>query len=223
MLSVNDRHLWFTTYSNSETTLLFFTSCFMALKTCYCRWNCVAIMSISWHTCNYTISYAILDLWLPVQYGRVTDSIIETFDPENVGVAVGNLFLASLEAELHLGGSFAPINTNVTKIIFNVRGLIALLNNVLQLLFLREFAPHHNTRCRYFTQLYDSTLWFQLILSNCLPENFPSGARVRQCSSIAGSTSLSASVFTTDGLTMLTRICSNVYDIMKQWPYRDQN
>jgi len=65
-------------------------------------------MSISWDTCNYIISVAIFDFWLPVSYGSVTDSTIDKFDPENMGEAVGILFLASLEAEIPLGGSFTP-------------------------------------------------------------------------------------------------------------------
>jgi len=60
-------------------------------------------MSFSWDTCNYIISAAILDFWLPVSYGIVADSTIEKFDPENIGVAVGISFLASLEAEITLG------------------------------------------------------------------------------------------------------------------------
>ena len=43
-------------------------------------------------------SAAILEFWLPVPSGSVTDSTIEKFDPENIGVAVLILFLASLEA-----------------------------------------------------------------------------------------------------------------------------
>jgi len=45
---------------------------------------------------------------------------IEKFDPKNMGVAVGILFLASLEAEIPLGVSFTPFNTSVTKITFNI-------------------------------------------------------------------------------------------------------
>jgi len=55
------------------------------------------------------MSAAILDFWLPVSYGCVTDSTIERFDAENMGVAVGILFLASLEADRDTpGGSFTP-------------------------------------------------------------------------------------------------------------------
>jgi len=60
-------------------------------------------MYISWDTCNYIISAVILDFWLPVSSGSVTGSTIEKFDPENIGVAVGILFLASLEAKIPLG------------------------------------------------------------------------------------------------------------------------
>jgi len=63
-------------------------------------------MYISWDTCNYIISAAILDFWLPILSGSVTDSTIEQFDPENMGVAIGILFLASLEAEIPVWGSF---------------------------------------------------------------------------------------------------------------------
>jgi len=56
-----------------------------------------------YYTCNYNISAAILDFRLPVSSGSVTDSIIENFEPENMVVAVGILFLASLEAEIPLG------------------------------------------------------------------------------------------------------------------------
>jgi len=65
-------------------------------------------MYISWYTRNYKIPAAILDFWLPVSFGSVTDSTIEKFDPESMRIAVGILFLASLEAEIPLGGSFTP-------------------------------------------------------------------------------------------------------------------
>jgi len=58
--------------------------------------------------CNYIISAAILDFWLPVSFGSVTDSTVEKFDPENIGVAVGILFLAILEAEIPLGVVLPP-------------------------------------------------------------------------------------------------------------------
>ena len=68
-------------------------------------------------------SAAILDFWLSVSYGSVTDSTIEQFDPVNIGVAVGIVFLVSLEAEIHLGVVLPPFNTNVNKITFNIWGL----------------------------------------------------------------------------------------------------
>jgi len=40
--------------------------------------------------------------------GSVTDSTIEKFDPENMGLAVGILFLGSLEAEIPLGAVLPP-------------------------------------------------------------------------------------------------------------------
>jgi len=90
------------------TESLFFTVCFMALKTCYYLWNCVDIMYIGWYTYYYKISAAILDFWLPVSSGSVTDNTIERFDRKNIGVAVRILFIASLEAEIPLGGLFNP-------------------------------------------------------------------------------------------------------------------
>ena len=51
---------------------------------------------------------AILDFWLPVSSDKVADRPNEKFDPKNMGVAVGILLLASLEAEISLGGSFTP-------------------------------------------------------------------------------------------------------------------
>ena len=54
---------------------------------------------------RYNISAAILDFWLPVSFGSVTDSTIEQIDPR---VAVGILFLASLEAEIRLGVVVPP-------------------------------------------------------------------------------------------------------------------
>jgi len=35
-----------------------------------------------------------MDFGLPVSSGSVTDSTVEKFDPENIGIAVGILFLA---------------------------------------------------------------------------------------------------------------------------------
>jgi len=64
-------------------------------------------MFICWDTCHYIISAAILDFWVPVSSRSVTDSTIEKFDTANMGVAVGILFLAILEAEIPLS-SFTP-------------------------------------------------------------------------------------------------------------------
>jgi len=44
----------------------------------------------------------------------VTDSTIEKFDPENMGVAVGILFLASLEAGIPLGVVLPPLSTQMS-------------------------------------------------------------------------------------------------------------
>jgi len=65
-------------------------------------------MSVSWDTCNYIFSAAILDFWHPVLSGSVTDSTIEKFDLENIGVAVGIVFLASPEAEIPRGVVLPP-------------------------------------------------------------------------------------------------------------------
>jgi len=85
-------------------------------------------MNISWDTCNYIVWAAILDFWLPVSSGSVIDSTIEKFDPENMRVVVGILFLASLEAEIPLGVVLPLFNTNVTKITCNIWGLRTIFN-----------------------------------------------------------------------------------------------
>ena len=62
-------------------------------------------------------SAAILDFWFPVSSGSDTDSTIEKFDPENMGLAVGIMFLASLEAEIDTpGGSFTPVPSTQTSV-----------------------------------------------------------------------------------------------------------
>jgi len=63
-------------------------------------------MYINWDTCNYIISAAIMDFWLPVLSGSITDNTIEMFAPENI--AGGILFIASLEAKISLVDSFTP-------------------------------------------------------------------------------------------------------------------
>jgi len=97
-------------HTQTSNSINIFTACFVALKTCWKRierienlWNFVAVMYISWNTCNYIISAAILDFWLPVSFGSVTDNTIEQFDPENTRAAVEIVFLASLEAEILWG------------------------------------------------------------------------------------------------------------------------
>jgi len=89
-------------------SIIIFHCVFYGTENVFYLWNCVAIMYISWYTCNYKISAAILDFWLPVSSGSFYDSTIEKFDPEHVKVAVGFVLLASLEAEISLGGSFNP-------------------------------------------------------------------------------------------------------------------
>jgi len=82
---------------------------FLALKACYYLWNCVAIIYISWYTYNYIISTAILDFWFLVLPESATNGSIEKFDPENIEIAVGIMFLASLEAEIPLGVVLRPL------------------------------------------------------------------------------------------------------------------
>ena len=40
--------------------------------------------------------------------GDITDCTIETFDLENMGIAVGTFFLGATELEIHLVGNFTP-------------------------------------------------------------------------------------------------------------------
>ena len=56
-------------------------------NTWYGRWTFVAVMYISWDTHRYIISATILDFWLPVSSGSVTDSTIWKYDPKNIEVA----------------------------------------------------------------------------------------------------------------------------------------
>jgi len=86
-------------HTHSSNSIIIFNCVFMALKTCYYRWNCAANMYICWDTCNYIISAAILDFWHPVSSGSVTDSTVKTFDPENIGVAVEILRVNELYQE----------------------------------------------------------------------------------------------------------------------------
>jgi len=105
LLPVNGRHRWFTTYPNTEQHHYFLLRVLWHWK----RWNCVAIMYYSCDTCNYIISAAIMDFWLPVSSGSVTYGTIEMFDPENMEVAVGILFTAILEAEIPPGVVLLPL------------------------------------------------------------------------------------------------------------------
>jgi len=50
------------------------------------------------------------------QYGSSKPEGVDKFDPENMGLPFGILFLASLKAEIPMGVCFAPFNTNVTEI-----------------------------------------------------------------------------------------------------------
>ena len=54
---------------------------------------------------------AILDFWLPVSSDKVTDEPIEKFDPKNMEVATGIVFLASLQAEIPWGYFYLRITT----------------------------------------------------------------------------------------------------------------
>jgi len=49
---------------------------------------------------NYIISAAILDFWHPVSSGSVTDSAIEKFYPESMGIDTRIMFLSRQIAEL---------------------------------------------------------------------------------------------------------------------------
>jgi len=57
-------------------------------------------MYINWDKFNNTISAAILNVWLSVLSGSVTDSTFNKFDLVNMGVAVGVVLLASPEGEI---------------------------------------------------------------------------------------------------------------------------
>jgi hypothetical protein len=58
-----------------------------------------------------------LEFRLPIASGNDTVGTIEKFDPENMGITVGSLFLASLEAEIHQGEVLPPpLVTNGCKI-----------------------------------------------------------------------------------------------------------
>jgi len=95
-LPVNCRHLNFATYPDIEQDhycyCVFYGTENVLLPLKLCFYHVYLLI-----TCNYTISAAILDFWLPVSYGSVTDSTIDT------PVVTPHSF-----------------NTNVTKITFNI-------------------------------------------------------------------------------------------------------
>jgi len=70
---------------------------------------CCYHVYISWDSVITLFSAAILDFWLPVSFGSDTDSTIVNFDPQNMEVAVGICFLASLEAEIPQGIVLPPL------------------------------------------------------------------------------------------------------------------
>jgi len=106
------RYLWFTTYPDMEQHPYSFYACFMALKTCYNRWNWVANMYNSWEACNYNISAAILDFWLLVSSGSFNDSTIEKFDPKNMRIDTSVMFLSRQIAELLGRATLRPLRSS---------------------------------------------------------------------------------------------------------------
>jgi hypothetical protein len=54
---------------------------------------------------HFRFSAAILDLQLNGTVCKVVDTTIKKFDPENIGVATGILFLSALELEIPLGST----------------------------------------------------------------------------------------------------------------------
>ena len=97
ILPVNCRHLRFPTYPvvgqslHLSSVLPSFESMAQPLE-----FRCHHVYKLRYVKLHF--SAAIFDFWLPVSSGSVTYSAIEKFDPENMGVADGILFLASLEA-----------------------------------------------------------------------------------------------------------------------------
>jgi hypothetical protein len=73
---------------------------------------------------NFRFTAAILNFLLNGLSDSVGVSIIEKFDPENIGVAAGILFLSALELEIHLEGKFYPPWTlNVSILCWTPGGL----------------------------------------------------------------------------------------------------
>jgi hypothetical protein len=52
---------------------------------------------------------------------NVGDSTVEKFDPINIGVAAGILFLSALELEIHLGGILPPLDNQRKYFILDIR------------------------------------------------------------------------------------------------------
>jgi hypothetical protein len=46
---------------------------------------------------------------------------LEKFDPENMGVAAGILFLSAVELVIHLGGKFYPLDKQRKYFILDIR------------------------------------------------------------------------------------------------------
>jgi len=101
LLPVNGRHLWFTTCPGTEQhryvllCMLWYWKRVIAVE--------IVLLSRILAEIRVITLAVILDCWLPVSSESVINSSIEKFDRENMGVAVGILFLASLEAEIPLG------------------------------------------------------------------------------------------------------------------------
>jgi hypothetical protein len=52
---------------------------------------------------------------------NVGDSTVENFDPKNMGVAAGILFLSALELEIHLGGNFTSLDNQFRYFMLDTR------------------------------------------------------------------------------------------------------
>jgi hypothetical protein len=60
---------------------------------------------------NFRFTAAISNFCFNGLSNRVGVSTTEKFDPENIGVAAGILFLSALELEIHLGENSTPLDT----------------------------------------------------------------------------------------------------------------
>jgi len=65
-------------------------------------------MYINRQACNNIISAAILDFWHQVSSDSVTDSTIDKFDPENMGIDTRMMFLSRQIDELLLAALCTP-------------------------------------------------------------------------------------------------------------------